>query len=141
MPFAVITRRNVFSFVALPATLPSFNVRLFGFAGTKQIPQLLARQYSESVSEVFNEPYVWTQIVATTGLSFAASSVKVTPDLAKIVVIEVPDLKAIRYEFNFPSRVNGPVLAGQISPKATGFTMLPWEAGTTLSIVDAALFP
>lgn len=124
----------------------SFNIRVFGHRGTRQIRQLLPSQFTANLSEVLNQPYDWAQVITTNGAT-AVSTIAVNPtnfgfnDPALIVLIEIPDGQVARYEFNVPSRFNGAVNAGNSSPRISGVNIFSWDTNTTISFVEAASFP
>lgn len=136
----------------------TFNVRIFGHRGTRQLRQQNPTQYTAQISETLIQPYDWMQYVTTNGGS-PVSSVLVGPtlfgfnDLATVVLIEVPDGQVIRYEFNQPQRfgayaINGAVtqflsgvVAGNNSPSLIGRNVFDWSPGTTISIVEASAYP
>lgn len=114
----------------------AFNVRIFGYRGTRQI---LARQtqfQSDSV-QVLEEPYEFSEVIATNGAT-AVSSVSNPATQVQILRVEVPDGQTIRYEINPPSRA---VAAGNASPRLSGVDQFYFQPGWTISIVEAASFP
>lgn len=116
----------------------SFNVRFFGYRGTRQIQQMVPNQFTSTISEVLVQPYDWSQVVATAGAAPVSTAV-ISPDLATLVYIEIPDGQSIRYEFNSPGRVV--VQAGTVSPKLSGVQIFPWAQGTIISLVEGASYP
>lgn len=119
----------------------AFNVRIFGHRGTRQFPQLIQAQFTGSISEALEQPYIWAQLITTAGASPVSSVVIAPPDIAAVVMIEVPDGQSIRYEFNTPGRTGGVVSAGNNSPRLSGVNIFPWTVGTLISIVEASSFP
>lgn len=136
----------------------TFNVRVFGHRGTRQLHQVNPVQFTGNISQALVQPYDWAQVVTTAGAT-PVNTLVVGPtfgfnDQATLVLIEVPDGQTIRYEFNVPNRsgayvVNGiitPFLttgtpAGTNSPSLSGKNIFDWIVGTTISIVEAASFP
>jgi hypothetical protein len=136
----------------------SFNVRIFGHRGTRQLRQLIPQQFTSNITESLAQPYDWMQVVTTNGAT-PVSTIIVGPalwgfvDLANVIRIEVPSGQVIRYEFNSPQRfgayaTNGVVtlfsagvVAGSNSPSLSGSNIFDWQLGTTISIVEAASFP
>lgn len=119
----------------------STTVRIFGYSGTSQIQQAMVKQYSSDSMFVLVEPYEWSQVITLNGATPVSSSV-VNPDRAQILKIEMQDSQSARYEMN-PS---GPLasnarLAGNASPRISGVDFIQWQAGASISFVDAASFP
>lgn len=119
-----------------------FTVRIFGHDGLSRMKVLGAGAGQLSTDSVFqlNQPYLWTQQLATNGLSPVASSVAPTPagkanDPTDVLRIEVPDAQAIRYEVNPPNRN---VAASVNSPILSGLNQIKFGAGWTISIIDAS---
>jgi len=89
---------------------------------------------------VRQEPYVWASgVLALNGATPIETTVQGN-DTAQLVVIEVDDSAAVRYELN----PNGPLAtnhrnASVNSPKLTGTNVFQWFAGATLSFVDAGV--
>jgi len=114
------------------------NVRLIGYAGLVQIPANLLKQYTAEGVFVRMEPPLWRQKIALNGAT-AVESVVQADDKAKIVIIEVDNDAAVRYEVN----PNGPLVsdhrvAGTTSPRMVGDNVIQWFAGATVSFVDAS---
>jgi hypothetical protein len=115
----------------------TFNVRLFGYRGMRQLPHLAQHQFTSDTVYALEEPYEWSQVIAITGTVMAPSFISPSPDPARILRIEVPDGAAVRYEINPYGRS---VAAGNQSPKLTGSDVFPWAIGYSVSLVDAASF-
>lgn len=118
----------------------SFNVRIFTYRGTRQIHQVLVKQYNADSVFVLDEPYIASQLLVVNGAT-PVSSAPVANDGSTLLRIEVPDGQQIRYEIN----PNGPTasnarVAGNTSPRLSGFDNFQWGAGYSISIVDAASF-
>ena len=114
------------------------NVRLFGYSGIVQIEQRMLKFANTDSVFMRQEPSLWSQLLPLSGAVPVASAV-VANDAATMVVIEVDDGTAIRYEIN----PNGPLAAntrsaGTLSPKLTGENVFQWFAGATISVVDAS---
>lgn len=121
--------------------MAAFNVRIFGYNGTKQVAQGVPKHFNADSIFVREEPYLWSQIVVVNGAAPVASTVQAN-DKAKLMIIEVPDGQSIRYELN----PNGPTAsnarnAGNTSPRFSGIDAFEWFSGATFSFVDAASFP
>lgn len=119
----------------------SFNVRIFRYRGMRQIQQILVKQFNADSVFVLEEPYIGSEVLVVNGAT-PVSSTPVANDGSQILRIEVPDGQQIRYEIN-PS---GPTasnarLAGNTSPRLSGFDNFQWGAGYSISVVDAASFP
>lgn len=121
----------------------SFSVRIFAYKGMRQIQQVLVKQFNSDSVFVLEEPYLWSQILVVNG----ATPVSSTPVSgaadggSQIIRIEVPDGQQIRYEINpsGPSASNARV-AGNLSPRLSGFDNFQWGPGYSISLVDAASF-
>jgi hypothetical protein len=119
-----------------------FNVRIFGYRGMIQVQQLMLKQYSADAVFLLDEPYQWSQLLVVPGGGGAVSSiVQPVPDDSTLLRIEIPDAQQIRYEIN-PS---GPLvasarIAGNTSPRLSGFDQFSWGKGYTISMCDAASF-
>lgn len=116
-----------------------FNVRIFGYKGVKQIHQQMVKQYNADSVFVLNEPYEpdTNQILVCDGITPDRSAV-IGSDESRILRVEVPDGKTIRYEICPPNRN---VDAGNNSPSLSGNNSFEWGSGYTISVVDAASFP
>jgi len=110
----------------------SFDVRLFGFRGITVVPQINPRQLvSDSVSNL-TWPYEWRQMLFAS--KRADFSKAVHPDLAVVLLVEVPPGKRIRYELNPPNRDEP---ASVFSPSLVGSETLDSGPGWTISIIEA----
>lgn len=110
----------------------SFPVRLFGFRGITVVPQINPRQLvSDSVSNL-TWPYEWSQYVVAGPDPW--SSKAESPDLAVVLLVEVPPGKRIRYELNPPNRNE---VASRWSPVLVGSETVDWGPGWTISIIEA----
>lgn len=116
----------------------AFNVRLYGYRGTRQLPRLGDRQFSSDSIYALEEPYEWAQVINVNGLVMTPAFVSPVADLAVILRMEVPDGSAVRYEINPPGRAT---VAGNVSPKLIGTDVFPWASGYSVSLVDAANYP
>lgn len=122
----------------------AFNVRIFGYAGIEQIEQNHPKQYTADTVFVPTEPCLWSQVISVaegTGAVSTSTVVAQVPDRTRIVCVEVPDGKQIRYEVQ-PQGPTAPGarVAGDGSRRMSGFSNLLWNPGYTLSIVDAAFY-
>ena len=122
----------------------SFNLRIFGHKGVRQIEQLNPKQFTSETVFLLEEPCEWRQnlsIVEGTGAA-TPSAVQAVPDLATLVYVQCPAGKSVRYEVN-PQGPNGAGarVAGNDSPMLSGWAQLPYSKGTTYSFCDAAFYP
>jgi hypothetical protein len=114
------------------------NVRIFGYPGIAQIQQMLVKQFTGHGVFVRQEPYLWSQNLVLNGATPVESVVQAN-DVATIVVIEVDDATAVRYELNPGGPTGtGHRAASTNSPKLTGENVFQWFKGATISFVDAA---
>jgi hypothetical protein len=119
----------------------AFNVRVIVYKGIRNVPQVLNKQYSSDSVFARDEPYMSSQIVVTSGA--AAASVPQAADAGSaLMVLEIPDGQAVRYEINLSGALaSNARVAGTTSPKATGTQIFHWGVGASISLVDAASFP
>jgi hypothetical protein len=118
----------------------SFNCRIFGHRGIRQMHQTNPNQFSSNGPWMLTQPYEWSQTIQTNGAT-AVSTAAIPNDAATLIRIEVPDNQTIRYEINMPARPGGAVAAGANSASLSGKDQFDWSAGATVSIVEAASFP
>lgn len=123
----------------------AFNVRIYGYRGIIQVRQTMLKQFGSDSVFLLTDPYEFVQRLSVDdsgGGAAVSSAVQAAPDLSEILYVQVPSQKNIRYEVNpnGPSASNARV-AGINSPMLTGWQLLPWGAGYSLSIADAAAFP
>lgn len=117
----------------------AFNVRVYGYRGMRQLPNLSQRQNTDDAVFALEEPYDWAQLINVNGGAMDPFiGPGANPDLANILRIEVPPDQAVRYEINTPGRN---VAAGNLSPRLSGVDVFPWTKGSSLIMVDAAGFP
>jgi hypothetical protein len=118
----------------------AFNCRIVTYKGIRQVRQVLPKQYSSDSVFIRDEPYNSSQIVVVSGV--AAGSVPQAADSdSTLMVLEIPDGQAVRYEVNLQgSAGTGARIAGTNSPRATGTQIFHWGNGANISLVDAASF-
>lgn len=114
------------------------NVRIIAYSGIVQIEQRLLKFANSDSVFMRQEPYLWSQKLTLNGATPVPSVVQPN-DTATMVVIEVDDGVAIRYEIN----PNGPLATGAraastLSPRLYGEAPFQWFSGATISIVDAS---
>lgn len=126
----------------------SFNVRIHAYRGVVQIQQRMVKQFNADSVFLLDERYIWSQklIILDDGSGTAVSSTVYAPgidlpDQTTLLRVEVADAKQIRYEVN----PNGPIavtarVAGDMSPRMSGFNNFPWGEGYSISVCDAAAF-
>lgn len=114
----------------------AFNVRIFGYRGTRTVKKHLSVEFSSDSLQVLDEPYLWKQLLVA-DVAAVSSSAEID-DKATVLVVEIPDDQAIRYEINYPGRG---AVAVEGSPRLSGTQQLHWGAGFTISIIDAAALP
>ncbi len=116
----------------------SFNVRIYGYKGMRQVPNLSAQQFTGDTVYAMDEPYEWVQKISVNGDVMTPGFVTVNPDKSSVIRVEVPPGAAVRYEVN-PTGRN--VAAGDNSPRLSGVDVFPWGQGWSFSMVDGAGHP
>lgn len=116
----------------------AFNVRVITYRGIRNIPQVLPKQYSGDSVFARDEPYFSSQVVVVS--SIAANSVPQAADAgAALMVLEIPDGQAVRYEVNLSGAgASNARVAGASSPRTTGTQIFHWGNGASISLIDAA---
>lgn len=114
------------------------NVRVFGYRSTVQLPQRQTKHFTGESQFVREEQYLWSQKLTLNGSTPVETTVNAN-DKAGLIVIEVDDNVAIRYEIN----PQGPGStshrdAGTLSPRLQGENLFQWFTGATVSVVDAS---
>lgn len=123
--------------------MAAYNVRVFGYQGVREIPRLNPKQFASDAIQVNDEPPLWSQVLPmVSGSAAVASTISESPDGATIVVIEIPDGQAIRYELQptGPTATNART-PGNLSRRMAGTEAIAWTNGAILAIVDAGAFP
>lgn len=116
----------------------AFTVKIFGYRGLRQIPQILPTQYTADTVFTDAEPYDWRQQLVTNGAVAVSSAPVAAPDQTSYIRVEVPDGQSIRYEINPPNRTGGVVPADANSPILSGLNRFEFHSGWSLSLIDAA---
>lgn len=119
----------------------AFNVRIFGYRGTKQLVPQHPKHFASNIEQQLVEPYEWKETLTANGLTPATSSAQPAPDQTTILKVEVPDGQQIRYEINPPTRQGGVLTAGVGSPIMSGTMLFDFHQGWTFSCIDAASAP
>jgi hypothetical protein len=114
------------------------SVRVYGYPGIVQIEQRLVKQFNSSSVFMRCEPYLWAQKLTLNGATPVEMTVQPN-DTATMVIVEVDDNQAVRYELN----PGGPLAsshrnASTNSPRLSGIDAFQWFKGATLSFVDAS---
>lgn len=118
-----------------------FSVRIFTYRGIVQIQQRLVKQYNADSVFVLDEPYIASQLlVVPNGGGAVSSAVFPLPDDSQILRVEVPDGQQIRYEVNATGPLLNARIAGNLSPRLSGFDNFMWGKGYSISMCDAASF-
>lgn len=115
----------------------AFTVRIFGYRGFRQLPDVLPQQFAADSVRADNEPYEWRQSLVSNGVVAVSTVAQAAPDHTKYIRVEVPDGEAIRYEFNPPNRTGGVVVASADSPILSGLNRFEFFQGWTFSMIDA----
>ena len=114
----------------------SFNVRLTGYRGLVQTKQINPRQDVETSVYVLCQPYEFSLVVTSNGLSpvtIGPSGFASWADYSDFVRVEIPPLQAIYYEIQTPNRS---VVPSNSSPDLSGVSLLKWGAGWFLSFIE-----
>lgn len=117
-----------------------FHVRVFGY----RLAAIERRQLSVyGLSWLAEEPPVWSVIVTSNGVQPVEVSFPDTGrDNAQIIGIEVPEGRAIRYEFQpFGPKGRSVRTPAVGSRRMEGFKFMEWSEGATFCFVDAADLP
>lgn len=109
-------------------------VRIFGYPGIQQMPNVLPKQYSADSIYTLVQPYIFAQAIVVSGA--AASSAADTDDNTMLLRIEVPDDVTVAYEINPPNRTGGVVAATANSPRLVGKDQFYFRKGWTVSLLD-----
>jgi hypothetical protein len=113
----------------------AFTVRIFGYRGMFQTPILIPAQDSKDSVFLLSQPYEFAASAPSNGLvAVTLGPTVVTPDLSKILRVEVPDGQTIRYEVSPPGQAR---VASATSPALSGYQHIMWGAGFALSFIDA----
>lgn len=117
----------------------AFNVRIHTYRGIVQIQQRMVKQFNSDSVFLLDEPYIAAQVLAVpTGGGAVSSAVFATPDDSQILRIEVPDGQQIRYEVNATGPLLNARVAGNTSPRLSGFDNFMWGKGYSISVCDAS---
>jgi hypothetical protein len=119
----------------------AFNVRVLTYRGIRQTSEVLPKRFSSDSVFLRDEPYNSSQIVVVSGVA-NASIPPANEGSSPLMVLEIPDGQAVRYEINMQGAAGtGARVAGSTSPKATGTAIFHWNAGASVSLIDAAGLP
>lgn len=116
----------------------AFNVRVFGYRGTTQLPVSLPKQFHADSVQVLSEPYEFSQKLTSNGATAVSSTADTSHDQVKLLRVEVPDGQAIRYEIGPSGSVRTP---GDTSPILSGHDQFEFAPGWVFRFVDAASYP
>lgn len=119
----------------------AFNVRVITYRGIRQTAEVLPKRYSSDSVFLRDEPYGSSQIVVVSSVA-NSSAPPVGETGVGLMVLEVPDGQAVRYEVNPQGAAgSGARVASTLSPKAAGTQVFHWNAGASISLIDAAGLP
>ena len=118
--------------------MANYNVRIFGYAGLRQMPLLNPRQMSTDSVVQLVQPYVFSQVLSIAPGGGAISSAPDATTQTQLLRIEVPDGQTIRYEINPPGRA---VAASNASPSLSGKDQFEFHPGWSISIADIGAYP
>lgn len=112
----------------------AFNVRIFGYAGMSQVPQLHMRQFTGAGVFLLEEPFVFGQTIAVDAASVL--SVADVDQRTKILRVEVPDQQQVRYRI-IPAGYPAADADGNC-PRISGFDNFVFAPGWRIALIDAA---
>lgn len=115
----------------------AFNVRIFGYRGITQLPSALPKEFHSDSVQVLSEPYEFSQKLTSNGATPVPSAADASV-ATKILMVEVADGNAIRYEIGPSSIIRTP---GDTSPRLAGINQFEFSPGWLFKFVDAANFP
>lgn len=115
----------------------AFNVRVTTYRGMREMRKVLPQQYAADSVQMLEEPYEWSQVLASNGATAVPSVADNTANVT-MVKIEVADGQSIRYEVKPPGSTRS---AGNASPRMSGTDFFPFAPGWTFEFVDAASYP
>jgi hypothetical protein len=119
-----------------------FNVRAFGYVGLAQMDVSQQYRFSDDMAWISEDQPVWTQIMATNGVTPVSISFPGPgADTAKVLGIEVADGNQIRYELQLGPNASNARVPGNLSRRMSGFSYIAWADGSIFRFVDAASFP
>src|SRR5690348_8224642 len=95
----------------------AFNVRIFGYRGTTQLPVSLEKAFHADSVQVLSEPYEFSQKLTSNADTPVISAPDSDHQQVKMLRVEVPEGEAIRYELGPSGSVRVP---GDLSPRLTG---------------------
>lgn len=139
--FNVLVSLRQLPAIDLPPAIVPFNIRIFGYSGVVQIPVINPRQDSKDSFFALYQPYEFASLGTSSGgtpVTIGPSGLPAHKDLSKILRVEVPDGRSIRFEVNPPGRA---VAASAASPLLTGVLHINWGPGYSMSIIDASTAP
>ena len=115
----------------------AFSVRIFGYQGMSQVPQLHLRQFTGAGVFLLEEPFVFGQTISVSNVS--ELSVANADTRTKILRVEVPDQQAVRYRIipaGYPATD-----ADTDCPRISGFDNFVFHPGWRIALIDAAGLP
>lgn len=115
-----------------------FNVRIFGYRGTTEVPVALPKSFRSDSVQVLSEPYEFAQKLPSAGSAPVPSAPDTVHTAVKVLRVEVPDGNSIRYEIGPSTTVRTP---GDTSPILSGLDTFEFAPGWVFTFVDAANFP
>ena len=114
-------------------------VRIFGYRGLARIPVISdgGNDGSDSVY-VLAQPYLWGQLVTTSGTSVISTAASVPSGLSvdptRMLRVEIPDGSSVRYEV---SMTGNTVTASASSPLLTGRDNIQFGPNALIALIDA----
>lgn len=115
----------------------TFSVRIFGYRGLVQLVSALPKEFKADSVMVLSEPYEFSQKMTANGAT-VQSSVADPGKATKLLMVEVADGNAIRYEVGPSGSIRTP---GDASPKLSGINHFEFAPGWLFKFVDAASYP
>lgn len=113
----------------------AFNVRIFGYRGTAELPVYLPKSFRSDSVQVLAEPYEFGQKLTSNAATPVSSASDIIHTQVKLLRVEVDDGQTIRYEIGPSISIRTP---GTVSPRLSGADQFEFQPGWVFSFVDAA---
>ena len=115
----------------------SFDVRIYAYRGSKQVPTVLQKQMQTNIEQVLAEPYEFGEKLTSNGATPVTSTPDTTHNEVKILRVQVPDGQLIHYEVQ--PRANSPRVVSTWSPIMSGNELFEFYPGYRFSFIEATV--